>query len=63
MDIWSRRYRWSSLRSVANLVSSFGHNRFEGHFGSIGKPFGEERVTMVAKCEVLLYANSAKGRR
>src|SRR5882724_8657826 len=48
-EIWSQRSRCSSLRSVATWWS-FGW-----------KPLLlKNEVTMVAECEVLLYANSAR---
>ena len=52
------------LEICSNLVSSIRHNRFEGHFEFWMEALvGKEGVTMVTECEVLLYANSAKGRR
>jgi len=63
-DIWSRRLQMELLEICSDLVSSFRHNRFEGHF-----EFGVEALVRKeggdygAECDVLLYANSAKGRR
>src|SRR5882724_2440084 len=63
-DIWSRRYIWSSLRSVATwrAVSDTTGSRDTSSFR--WKPLLVKKgVTMVVECDVLLYANSAKGRR
>jgi len=48
----------------SNLVSSVQHNIFEEHFEFGVKTLViKERGAMVAEWEVLLYANSARGRR
>jgi len=52
------------LEICCNLMSSIRHNWFKGHFEfGVKTLISEGMVTMVTKCEVLLYANSAKGRR
>jgi len=52
------------LEICRNLMSSIRHNRFKGHFEfGVKTLVSKEWVTMVAQCKVLLYANSAKGRR
>jgi len=52
------------LEICSNLVSSIQHNSFEGHFklGMITL-VSKERGDHGQECEVLLYANSARGRR
>jgi len=52
------------LEICSNLVSSIRHNRFKGHFEfGMETLVSKEGVTMVAECDVLLYANLARGRR
>jgi len=52
------------LEICHNLMSSIQDNRFKGHFELGWKPWlAKNGVTMVAECDVLLYANLAKGRR
>src|SRR5882724_10117696 len=63
-ETWPWRYRCSSLRSVATFCAVSDTTGSRDTSSLRWKPLlAKKGVTMVAECDVLLYANSAKGRR